>query len=321
MTGDGWEPDPLILDDQNLIVDVAGKGLVVVSGCSRAGAVNVLHNARRLTGRDRIVGFVGGFHLTGAVFEPLLEPTVAAFAEFGVERLVPGHCTGWKGTHRLAQAMPDAFVQPSVGTTLQFLTRSDRLPPGGQDQDQRPGPADDQRGQQRAELHRGLEAAVGEGQVGHEQRHGEADPGHRGHPGQLGGQVVPSRQAASPRRTASQAAAVMPASFPTTRPASTPPSTAPPGPASTPGSSEIPALASANSSTTTNALTGCRSWAKHGQRHRPPGLPQHLAQARRPRGRRPASRPGAAHVQATSGPGGRPGRGRAGPWPPRPGPG
>jgi 7,8-dihydropterin-6-yl-methyl-4-(beta-D-ribofuranosyl)aminobenzene 5'-phosphate synthase len=54
------------------------------------------------------------------VFEPLIEPTVAAFAEFGVERLVPGHCTGWKGTHRLAQAMPDAFVQPSVGTTLRF---------------------------------------------------------------------------------------------------------------------------------------------------------------------------------------------------------
>ena len=34
----GWEPDPLILDDQNVIVDVAGKGLVVVSGCSHAGA-------------------------------------------------------------------------------------------------------------------------------------------------------------------------------------------------------------------------------------------------------------------------------------------
>ena len=27
--GDGWEPDPLILDDQNLIVDVAGKGLEI----------------------------------------------------------------------------------------------------------------------------------------------------------------------------------------------------------------------------------------------------------------------------------------------------
>src|ERR1700751_2480439 len=36
----GWEPDPMIWDDQNLIVHVRDKGLVVVSGCSHAGAVN-----------------------------------------------------------------------------------------------------------------------------------------------------------------------------------------------------------------------------------------------------------------------------------------
>jgi metal-dependent hydrolase (beta-lactamase superfamily II) len=45
---------------------------------------------------------------------------IAAFAGFRVERLVPGHCTGWKATHRLAEALPDAFVQPSVGTVLRF---------------------------------------------------------------------------------------------------------------------------------------------------------------------------------------------------------
>ena len=118
--GDGWEPDPLILDDQNLVVDVAGKGLVVVSACSHAGAVNVLRNARRLTGRDRITGFVGGFHLTGAVFEPIIEPTITALTDLGVERFVPGHCTGWKATHRLAAALPEAFVQPSVGTVVRF---------------------------------------------------------------------------------------------------------------------------------------------------------------------------------------------------------
>jgi 7,8-dihydropterin-6-yl-methyl-4-(beta-D-ribofuranosyl)aminobenzene 5'-phosphate synthase len=118
--GDGWEPDPLILDDQNLIVDVAGKGLVVVSACSHAGAVNVLRNARRLTGRHQIAGFVGGFHLTGAVFEPIVEPTVAALTDLGVGRFVPGHCTGWKATHRLAAALPEAFIQPSVGTVVRF---------------------------------------------------------------------------------------------------------------------------------------------------------------------------------------------------------
>jgi 7,8-dihydropterin-6-yl-methyl-4-(beta-D-ribofuranosyl)aminobenzene 5'-phosphate synthase len=118
--GEGWEPDPLILDDQNLIVDVAGKGLVVVSGCSHAGAVNVLRNARRLTGRQRIAGFVGGLHLTGAIFEPRIDQTIAELAALDVGRVVPGHCTGWKATHQLARAMPEAFVQPSVGTVFRF---------------------------------------------------------------------------------------------------------------------------------------------------------------------------------------------------------
>ncbi|MHB8397997.1 MAG: MBL fold metallo-hydrolase [Candidatus Limnocylindrales bacterium] len=51
--GDGWLPDPWIWDDQNLVVDVRGRGLVVMSGCSHAGAVNVLRNARRSAGSTR----------------------------------------------------------------------------------------------------------------------------------------------------------------------------------------------------------------------------------------------------------------------------
>jgi 7,8-dihydropterin-6-yl-methyl-4-(beta-D-ribofuranosyl)aminobenzene 5'-phosphate synthase len=119
-SGDGWVPDPMIVDDQNLIVAVKGKGLVVVSGCSHSGAVNVVHNARRLTGEQRIAGFIGGFHLTGGLFEPIIERTVDEFVRLGVARVVPAHCTGWKAVHLLARRMPDAFVQPSVGTVLRF---------------------------------------------------------------------------------------------------------------------------------------------------------------------------------------------------------
>ena len=116
----GWEPDPMIWDDQNLIVNVQGKGLVIVSGCSHAGAVNVLRNAQRLTGEARVAGFLGGFHLTGGIFEPVIEPTVAAFTAAGIGRLLPAHCTGWKAVHQLARALPHAFVQPAVGTVVTF---------------------------------------------------------------------------------------------------------------------------------------------------------------------------------------------------------
>jgi 7,8-dihydropterin-6-yl-methyl-4-(beta-D-ribofuranosyl)aminobenzene 5'-phosphate synthase len=116
----GWEPDPMIWDDQNVVVNVRGQGLVVVSGCSHAGAVNVLRNAQRLTGEDRIAGFVGGLHLTGGRFEPIIGETVAALADMRVGIVMPAHCTGWRAVHALARAMPEQFVQPSIGTSVRF---------------------------------------------------------------------------------------------------------------------------------------------------------------------------------------------------------
>jgi len=116
----GWEPDPMIWDDQSLIVNVKDKGLVIVSGCSHAGAVNVLRNAQRLTGEKRVAGFIGGLHLTGGIFEPIIAPTVDAFVAAGIGLLLPAHCTGWKAVHQLARALPDAFVQPAVGTVVTF---------------------------------------------------------------------------------------------------------------------------------------------------------------------------------------------------------
>jgi len=119
-TESGWDPDPMIWDDQNLIVNVRDKGLVIVSGCSHAGAVNVLHNAQRLTGEKRVAGFIGGLHLTGQIFEPIIQPTVNALTAADIGRLLPAHCTGWKAVHQLARALPDAFVQPAVGTVVTF---------------------------------------------------------------------------------------------------------------------------------------------------------------------------------------------------------
>jgi 7,8-dihydropterin-6-yl-methyl-4-(beta-D-ribofuranosyl)aminobenzene 5'-phosphate synthase len=113
-----WEPDPLILDEQALVVHVRGCGLVVVTGCGHAGAVNIARHAMRLTGVDRIHALLGGFHLSGAAFESAIDPTVAAFAEMAPHLLVPAHCTGWKAQHRLAEALPAAFVPNAVGTSF-----------------------------------------------------------------------------------------------------------------------------------------------------------------------------------------------------------
>jgi 7,8-dihydropterin-6-yl-methyl-4-(beta-D-ribofuranosyl)aminobenzene 5'-phosphate synthase len=113
-----WQPDPLILDDQALIVSLGDRGLVVLSGCGHAGIVNTVHYARKLTGQHAIAAIVGGFHLSGPMFERIIDPTVAALAELSPSLLVPAHCTGWKAVHRMATRFPDAFVMSAVGTTI-----------------------------------------------------------------------------------------------------------------------------------------------------------------------------------------------------------
>lgn len=118
--GSEWEPDPWIWDDQAVAVHVRDRGLVVLTGCSHAGAINVLRQAQRLTGVDRVHALVGGLHLTGGIFEPLIPPTLDELVAIGPTWVVPGHCTGWVATHELARRMPQAYVQTSVGTRLRF---------------------------------------------------------------------------------------------------------------------------------------------------------------------------------------------------------
>lgn len=115
---DAWEPDPLIMDDQCTIINVRGKGLVIVTGCGHAGIINTIRHVQALTGVQEIYAVIGGFHLTGALFEPIIPATIAALRDINPRYVLPGHCTGWAATHQIARAMPEAFIPNSVGTTL-----------------------------------------------------------------------------------------------------------------------------------------------------------------------------------------------------------
>ncbi len=100
------------------MLHVRDKGLVVFTGCGHAGAINTIRHAQGLTGIQKVYAVIGGFHLTGALFEPIIPPTVAALKELNPALIVPAHCTGWKAVHALARELPQAFVPNSVGTRL-----------------------------------------------------------------------------------------------------------------------------------------------------------------------------------------------------------
>jgi 7,8-dihydropterin-6-yl-methyl-4-(beta-D-ribofuranosyl)aminobenzene 5'-phosphate synthase len=116
-----WQPDPWIYDDQAAVVHVRDRGLVVLTGCGHAGVVNILRHVRAQTGVEQIYAVIGGFHLTGAQFEPIIPQTIAELQRIAPSVIVPAHCTGWRATHSIARAMPEAFVQNSVGTTFALI--------------------------------------------------------------------------------------------------------------------------------------------------------------------------------------------------------
>ena len=118
--GGEWQPDPMILDDQAAIMNVRGRGLVVLTGCGHAGIVNIVRYAQKLTGVQEVYAVLGGFHLGGPLFEPIIPDTVAALQALRPEVVVPAHCTGWRAVHAIAAAMPEAFIPNSVGTRYEL---------------------------------------------------------------------------------------------------------------------------------------------------------------------------------------------------------
>ncbi|WP_436536012.1 MBL fold metallo-hydrolase [Actinoplanes sp. HUAS TT8] len=115
--GPGWEPDPLVLDDQALVVNLRGQGLVVLTGCGHSGAVNIVRHAQRLTGVTRLHALVGGLHLSGSFFQPVIGPTVDALRALEPTLLAPAHCTGWRAQQTLAAALPGSWVPGSSGSS------------------------------------------------------------------------------------------------------------------------------------------------------------------------------------------------------------
>ena len=111
------EKDP-IADDQALVINLKGKGLVIIAGCSHAGIINTIFYAQKLTGIEKVHAIVGGFHLSGPYFEQIIEQTINEFKDVRPEVLVPMHCTGWKAIKQISQEFPDAFVLSSVGSTI-----------------------------------------------------------------------------------------------------------------------------------------------------------------------------------------------------------
>jgi 7,8-dihydropterin-6-yl-methyl-4-(beta-D-ribofuranosyl)aminobenzene 5'-phosphate synthase len=111
--GQSWEPDELLMDERFLVINVAGKGLVVLSACSHAGVVNVLMHARDSFPSVPLHAVMGGLHLSGPN-EAVIPQTVEGLRTFDLKTIAAGHCTGWRALTALATAFGDKILAPTA---------------------------------------------------------------------------------------------------------------------------------------------------------------------------------------------------------------
>jgi len=119
LDGQGWEPDPLVIDERFIAVSVKGKGVIVLTACSHAGVVNVMTHARDCFAGETLYGVLGGFHLSGGN-ERIIPETVAELRAFELKMIAAAHCTGWRAVNALANAFGDAVAPAAVGKVYRF---------------------------------------------------------------------------------------------------------------------------------------------------------------------------------------------------------
>jgi len=103
---DGKFVEDIMPDDQALIINVEGKGLVVVAGCAHSGIVNTIKHAQKITETNRVYAVLGGFHLAKAD-DKRIQATADELKKLDLEFIGPCHCTGLKAVNQFMKAFGD----------------------------------------------------------------------------------------------------------------------------------------------------------------------------------------------------------------------
>jgi 7,8-dihydropterin-6-yl-methyl-4-(beta-D-ribofuranosyl)aminobenzene 5'-phosphate synthase len=113
--GSDFVPDDLD-EDQAIVISVKDKGLIVLSGCAHSGIVNTIKYAKEFTGINTVFAILGGFHLARAKDDEIIK-TIDYLKKEKPTYVIPSHCTGFQAISRIAQEMPDEFIEGVVGAT------------------------------------------------------------------------------------------------------------------------------------------------------------------------------------------------------------
>ncbi|MBA7560159.1 hypothetical protein ES708_01780 [subsurface metagenome] len=105
------------VNEQSLIVKT-NKGIVVVTGCSHPGIVNIVKKAQEIMGEEVYLVF-GGFHLMRHS-EKNVKEIIGQFRELGVKKCGATHCTGDKQINLFKEAYGNDYIEMGTGRVLEF---------------------------------------------------------------------------------------------------------------------------------------------------------------------------------------------------------
>ena len=115
--GRGWAVDTTP-DDGAVVMNLDGRGLVILTGCGHAGLLNTIYNAIELTGERRVHALVGAS--ISAAHPARASPRPSATCGARAALVIPSHCSGLTFEAALEQAFPRGFIMDSVGSDYVF---------------------------------------------------------------------------------------------------------------------------------------------------------------------------------------------------------
>ncbi len=115
---DGEQDADTVIED-SAIVAATKDGLVIITGCSHSGICNIIEYAKVISGDDRILDIVGGFHLQDPSQEQL-EGTIAYFKDLSPINVHACHCTDLAS--KIALSRVCNIKEVGVGLSLEYTT-------------------------------------------------------------------------------------------------------------------------------------------------------------------------------------------------------
>lgn len=99
------------IEEHSLLINAERKGLVVLTGCSHPGIINIVKGAQQICG-TKIHAVIGGLHISG-IQEGI--KVAKSLHEMGVELISPCHCTHIDAKIGIAKVMGRGCIRNGSG--------------------------------------------------------------------------------------------------------------------------------------------------------------------------------------------------------------